>query len=92
MAKSLLAVSLISASLLTGAAQAETMVRAPLMPSVRELFLSPTAPAEAVSCEDRYESVCARPCKTWAGAQPDYQYSYNVCVAKCPQPVRGSCR
>lgn len=92
MAKSLLAVSLISTSLLAHAAQAETFVRAPLMPTMRELFMSPYAPAEAVTCEQRYESVCTRPCKTWAGAQPDFQYSYDICVAKCPQPVRGTCR
>jgi hypothetical protein len=84
----LLAISLIAGT----AVHAETLVRAPLMPRVTGVFVSPFAPAEAVSCEDRYQSVCARPCATWAGAQPDFQYSYDVCVARCPRPIRGSCR
>jgi hypothetical protein len=83
---------LLAISLIACTAHAETLVRAPLMPRTTGVFVSPFAPAEAVSCEDRYQSVCARPCATWAGAQPDFQYSYDICVAGCPRPVRGSCR
>jgi hypothetical protein len=85
-------IAIIVAIIAGTAAHAERLVRSPLMPSGRSLFLSPYAPAEAVTCEERYESVCARPCKTWAGAQPDFEFSYDICVAKCPRPIRGTCR
>jgi len=74
------------------AAQAETFVQSPLSPRMTGTFISPFAPAEAVTCEQRFESVCARPCTTWAGAQPDFQFSYDICVARCPKAIRGTCR
>lgn len=91
MAKSLLAVSLIALSPMT-AAQAERLVQSPLSPRMTGAYISPFAPAEAVTCEERYQSVCARPCTTWAGAQPDFEFSYDICVARCPRPIRGTCR
>lgn len=87
-----LIIGIIMAVMAGTAVHADAFVRAPLMPNTRGLIFSPYAPAEAVTCEERYESVCARPCKTWAGAQPDFEFCYDVCVAKCPQPVRGTCR
>ncbi len=91
MAKSLLAVSLIAWSPMS-AAQADRLVQSPLSPRMTGVFISPFAPVEAVTCEERFQSVCARPCTTWAGAQPDFQFSYDICVAKCPRAIRGTCR
>lgn len=87
-----LVISIIIAIVAGTAAHAERLVQSPLIPNAHGLFFSPYAPAEAVTCEERYESVCARPCKTWAGAQPDFEFSYDICVAKCPRPIRGTCR
>ena len=27
--------------------------------------------------------ICHKPCVTWAQGQPDFQFSYDACVAKC---------
>jgi hypothetical protein len=41
-------------------------------------------PREPVVCEvvQTAVSICTKPC-TWAKSQPDFQYSFNACVADC---------
>jgi hypothetical protein len=48
----------------------------------------PKAPkVRLIICDDVHKviSICTRSCTTWAQAQPDFQYSFDVCFAKCPK-------
>ena len=51
-------------------------------------------PRTFVVCEEVATAIpiCAKPCTTWAKSQPDFQYSFDACVANCQkQKQKASC-
>src|SRR5262245_66524869 len=50
----------------------------------------PTLPLTGCFVPEVPIPICHKPCVTWARGQPDFQFSYDACVAQCRAEMPGS--
>jgi len=56
-----------------------------IAPAVADDAKASKAKAAILTCLEQQTSlsICTKPCSTWAQSQPEFQYSFDACVANC---------